>query len=240
MRARAETGEPSPGRSMSSAERLRCFLYEPGRMSYAESFELQQQLHSACAAGEIPGVLILLEHNPVVTMGVKTSPSNLLAGEDSLAARGIELFRTDRGGDITYHGPGQLVGYPILRIREHCSDVHAYLRTLEQVIIDTLATFGLEGTRHGPAGVWVGDRKICSIGVAVRKWVSYHGFALNIDPDMSHFTLINPCGLRSEQLTSLRHLLGCAPAMHEVSAACAEAFACNFGVDFVPWEGRPQ
>jgi lipoate-protein ligase B len=223
---------------MSSTERPGCFLYQPGRISYADAFKIQIELHRACASGETPGILILLEHDPVVTMGVKTSRDNLLASEELLTARGIELARTDRGGDITYHGPGQLVGYPIIRLRDHCADVHHYLRTLEQTIIDTLAHFGLAGTRQGPAGVWVGDKKICSIGVAVRKWITYHGFALNVDPDMSHFTLINPCGLRSEQLTSLRELLGQAPPMDEVRAACAAAFACNFAVDLVPWEGR--
>jgi lipoate-protein ligase B len=240
MRARVEAGERSPGRSVPSPQRLSCFLYEPGRLCYSDALKLQLDLHRACASGDIPGVLILLEHNPVITMGVKTAPSNLLASEESLAERGIELAKTDRGGDITYHGPGQLVGYPIIRLKDHCADVHDYLRTLEQTIIDTLASFGIEGTRHGPAGVWVGDRKVCSIGVAVRKWVTYHGFAFNVDPDMSHFTLINPCGLRSEQLTSLRELLGTAPDMAEVKATYADAFAAGFGVDLTRWDGSTQ
>ncbi len=237
MRSGLEAGEHSPGRLASSQTRPVCFFYEPGRISYGDAFELQLNLHRACASGEIPGTLILLEHNPVVTMGVKTAPSNLLVSAESLARQGIELAVTDRGGDITYHGPGQLVGYPIIRLREHCRDVHHYLRTLEQAIVDAIARFGLQGIRRGDAGVWVGEKKLCSIGVAVRKWTTYHGFALNVDPNMSHFNLINPCGLRSEQLTSLRELLACPPDMAEVGLACAETFAANFGVELVPWGG---
>lgn len=240
MRARVETGEPSPGRSVPPSGRSSCFLYEPGRIPYTDAFKLQRDLHQSCVAGDIPGILILLEHNPVITMGVKTAESNLLASSELLADSGIELAKTDRGGDITYHGPGQLVGYPILRIRDLCGDVHGYLRTLEQSVIDVLSGFGLEGIRHGQAGVWVGDKKVCSIGVAVRKWVSYHGFALNVDPDMAHFSLINPCGLQSEQVTSLKMLLGHAPDMAEVRSMYVQAFAKNFNVEIAPWSAKTQ
>jgi lipoate-protein ligase B len=239
MRSGIEAGEPSPGRCVPSRERPSILLYEPDRhISYDDAVRLQLQLHQSCASGGIHGALILLEHKPVVTMGVKTAQSNLLVSEQALAMQGIELAKTDRGGDITYHGPGQLVGYPILRLRDYCSDVHGYLRTLEQTIVDTLAHYGLSGVRRGNAGVWVGERKVCSIGIAVRKWVTYHGFALNVDPDMSHFNLINPCGLRSEQLASLAELLGAAPDMAEVRAVYARAFARNFEVDLTPWDGQ--
>ncbi len=231
MNARAETGVPSSNRRASSTERPICILFNPGRMPYDDALKLQRELHQAVVSGRKPGALILLEHHPVITMGVGTSESNLLASKETLAERGIALAKTARGGDVTYHGPGQLVGYPIIRLRDHCGDVHTYLRTLEQTIIDTLACFGLDAVRRGPAGVWIGEKKICSIGVAVRKWVTYHGFALNVDPDMSHFSLINPCGLRSEQLTSLKELLGNAPEMIAVKAECARAFSRNFDVN---------
>lgn len=209
------------------------------RISYTAALALQHRLHDECASGRIPGALLLLEHDPVMTMGVKAGEHNVLVSAEALAARGIELVGTDRGGDVTYHGPGQLVGYPIVRVRELGGDLHAYLRGLEQCIIDTIAEFGLEGRRKGPAGVWVGDRKICSIGVAVRKWVTYHGFALNVDPDLSHFALINPCGLDAGVITSMADLLGTPPDMGEVRAACARSFAGVFGVGLSQGSGEP-
>lgn len=209
-----------------------CFLARIDRISYADALRMQLRLHEQVAARNVPGVLLLLEHDPVITMGVKTGEGNVLVRPEVLQQRGIQLVQTDRGGDVTYHGPGQLVGYPILRLRELGGDVHSFLRTLEQSIIDVLADYGLEAGRSGQAGVWVGDKKVCSIGIAVRKWVSYHGFALNVDPDMSHFRLINPCGLDSQKMTSLAQLLGRAPSMDDVSARCASAIARNFGLEF--------
>jgi lipoate-protein ligase B len=218
----------------------RCLaLYNIERISYADALALQRRLHAECASGRIPGALLLLEHDLVLTMGVKTGEHNILVPAEVLAERGIELVETDRGGDVTYHGPGQLVGYPIVKLRELGGDLHAYLRGLEQCIIDTIAEFGLEGRRNGPAGVWVGDRKICSIGVAVRKLVTYHGFALNVDPNMSHFALINPCGLDAGVITSMAELLGSAPQMEDVRAACARSFSAVFGVSLSPEGGEP-
>ena len=194
---------PRPSQNGATGDAAKCLLYNIPRISYADALDIQHDLHTRCAEHRIPGVLILLEHNPVITMGVKTAQSNVLVTPEALSAKGIELVETDRGGDVTYHGPGQLVGYPIVRLRELGCDLHSYLRALEQSIIDALAHFGLEAGRNGPAGVWVGDRKVCSIGVAVRRWVTYHGFALNVDPDLSHFALINPCGLAAEKITTL-------------------------------------
>ena len=215
----------------------KCFLYNIGRISYAKALSLQLDLHAKCADGEIPGILLLLEHDPVITMGVKTGKGNVLVSPEVLKREGIELTETDRGGDVTYHGPGQLVGYPIFRVREMGGDLHRYLRTLEQSIIDALAEFGLKGERNGLAGVWVGDHKVCSIGVAVRKWVTYHGFALNVAPDLRHFGFINPCGMAAERITCMRDLLGFTPDMADVRKACARGFERNFGVDFSPWPG---
>lgn len=208
-------------------------LYNISRLSYTNALNLQLELHDKCVAGEIPGALILLEHDPVITKGVKTGPGNVLVSPHVLESQGIELVDTDRGGDVTYHGPGQLVGYPIFPIRKMGGDLHAYLRQIEQCIIDALADFGLEAQRNGPAGVWVGSHKICSIGVAIRKWVAYHGFALNVAPNMDHFRLINPCGLAAEQLTSLNELLGTTPTMDEVRVACIRAFEQNFCIKLV-------
>ena len=207
-----------------------CLLVNIPIISYFEALKLQLDLHSRCASGDIPGALLLLEHHPVITMGVKTSKSNILLSEDELRVCGIKLVKTDRGGDVTYHGPGQLVGYPILRLRELGLDLHAYLRALEASVILTLAEFGLEGTRKGLAGVWVGDKKVCSIGVAVRKWVTYHGFALNVCPDLSHFSFINPCGLSADCVTSLAEILPDAPDMATVRDVYARCFASTFGV----------
>lgn len=221
--------QDNPSARVDSSELRQCLFLDIERISYSDALALQHNYHAKCATKEIPGMLMLLEHDPVITMGVKeSSHSNVLASPQVLREQGVELVETDRGGDVTYHGPGQLVGYPILPLREIGGDLHAYLRNLEQSVIDTLAVFGLEGHRNGPAGVWVGDKKICSIGIAIRKWVTYHGFALNVDPNLSHFCLINPCGLVSEQITSMAQLLGTAPDMCDVKEAYKKCFAKVF------------
>lgn len=218
-----------------------CLLYNIDRISYTDALALQHVFHAKCAEHEIPGILILLEHDPVITVGVKTAASrNVLVSADVLNKQGISLVETDRGGDVTYHGPGQIVGYPIVRVREFGGDLHNYLRLLEQSVIDVLAEFGLKGERNGLAGVWVGDKKVCSIGVAIRKWVTYHGFALNVNPNMSHFRLINPCGLASDQMTSIAELLGYIPDMNLVRQACARCFAKNFNLNMISWNGEPK
>ena len=214
----------------------KCLLGVIDRLPYTDALALQHELHADCAAGRISGILLLLEHDPVITIGVKqSSDRNVLASEDALEERGIALVETDRGGDVTYHGPGQLVGYPIFRLRDISYDLNSYLRWLEESVISALAEFGLAGERNGPAGVWVGGRKVCSIGVAVRKWTTYHGFALNVDPCMEHFSLINPCGLESRRMTSLAELLGEAPGMEAVRDACARGFAKTFSLEYERW-----
>lgn len=211
----------------------KCLLGFIDRISYTNALALQRELHADCAEGRIPGAFLLLEHDPVITIGVKqSSAGNVLASADVLRERGVELVETDRGGDVTYHGPGQLVGYPIFRLRDIADDLNGYLRGLEESVISALAEFGLTGERNGPAGVWVGDKKVCSIGVAVRRWTTYHGFALNVDPSMEHFGLINPCGLESGRITSLAEMLGEAPEMRAVRDACARGFAKVFSVEY--------
>jgi lipoic acid synthetase len=182
-------------------------------------------------AGKLGGALVVLEHPPVITKGVGTHVENMLVPESVLRANGVEVVETDRGGDATYHGPGQIVGYPIINLRKSGNDVHGFLRLLESVVISTLADYGLEGRRHGLAGVWVGEKKICSIGIAVRGGVSYHGFALNVCPNMRHFAFINPCGLQSEQITSLEQLLDPVPSLDEVRERVIEHFIAQFGIE---------
>jgi lipoyl(octanoyl) transferase len=174
--------------------------------------------------GEIGDQLLLVEHPHVVTMGRNGQAAHLLASAEVLAATGIEYHETNRGGDVTYHGPGQLVGYPIVQLNEWKRDVHAYVRALEEVIIRVLADFGLTGERvAGATGVWTGGAKICAIGVHLSRWVSSHGFALNVTTDLQYFQYIVPCGL-TKPVTSLRQL-GVAVSMDEVKSAVRRRFA---------------
>jgi lipoyl(octanoyl) transferase len=183
-----------------------CQVRHLGRMDYAAALSLQKQLEAERKDGLIPDQLLLLEHPHVITLGRNGRQENLLAGREVLERAGIAFFPTDRGGDITYHGPGQLVGYPILDLREWKRDVGAYVRAIEQVIIDTLADFGiLAGRIPKLTGVWVGERKIAAIGVHISRWVTSHGFALNVSTDLRYFQYIVPCGL-SKPVTSMAQL----------------------------------
>ena len=180
-----------------------------GLVPYAEALELQRAAARARLDKRIDeDVLILLEHPPVVTTGRGTSAGNLLLGKDALAARGIELFDVERGGDVTFHGPGQLVGYPIIDLTRHTQDLHWYLRQVEQVLIDALASFDIRAERNpGKTGVWTGGRKIASIGVHARQWVTWHGFALNVTTDLSYFDVMVPCGIPGVTMTSIEREL---------------------------------
>lgn len=206
-------------------------LIELGTVGYREALGLQLELHSQVRDGRLGGALILLEHDPVITTGVGTHAENLLAPETVLRANGIDLVESDRGGDATYHGPGQLVAYPIVNLRGRGNDVHEFLRLLENVVISTLSDLGLEGTRHGRAGVWVGGKKVCSIGIAVRRGITYHGLALNVSPNMRHFAFINPCGLESSMITSLEELVAPVPGIPAVRERLAEHFLLNLGIE---------
>jgi len=205
-----------------------------GTLPYRTAWDTQLRFHDEVATGVHPGgVLMLVEHPPVITMGRRAgSPGHLLASHAMLAARGVELVETDRGGDITFHGPGQLVAYPILPLNTYHLNLHAYLRLLEQVIIDTLARFAIPAFRDPfPAcatGVWVGSpdnpAKITAIGIKVRRWITLHGLALNVSTDLSFFNLINPCGL-SRPVTSMQKILAAhCPPMADVKTALADVF----------------
>jgi lipoate-protein ligase B len=203
-------------------------VYDLGRVPYRAALAFQRRAVETRARGESPDVLYLLEHEPVLTVGRGGKGGNLRAAGPELARRGIEVVPVERGGDITYHGPGQLVGYPIVGLAglPGGMDLHRYLRDLEQALIDTLSSFGLGAGRRPPyTGVWVGDRKVAAIGVAVRRWIAFHGFALNIDPDLEHFDLIHPCGIRDLGVASMASLLGEAPARELVISRLADAFS---------------
>ncbi len=181
------------------------WVVRQGVTPYGEILELQRRIAAARITGEVAqDVLLLLEHDPVVTMGRSSKDKNLIASKDFLAGRGVELFEVERGGDVTFHGPGQLVGYPIIDLKRHKQDLHWYLRQLEQAIISTLSGFGIAAARNvGYTGVWTGRRKIASIGVHARDWVTWHGFALNVSTDLSYFDMIVPCGIPGVVMTSI-------------------------------------
>jgi len=203
-----------------------------GTIPYAEALALQAELVEARKTGSIPDQLLLLQHPPVITLGVKTrnDRSNVLATPELLEQRGVELFETGRGGDVTYHGPGQLVGYPILDLRPDRCDVHRYVRDLEEALIQVAGAFGLTAGRvAGLTGVWVGRDKLAAIGVRISRWITCHGFALNVGTDLSHFGLIVPCGISDRGVTSLEILLGRRVPMVEVENAAVAAVASVFG-----------
>jgi lipoyl(octanoyl) transferase len=207
-----------------------------GRVAYAAGLELQQQLVDERRAGAIGDTLLLLEHPPVITTGARArgARTNIVASADVLAREGVEIFDTGRGGDVTYHGPGQLVGYPIVDLRPDRQDVHRYVRDLEEALIVAIARFGITGTRvPGLSGVWVGERdreeKIAAIGVRISRWITSHGFALNVNTDLRHFQLIVPCGIADRGVTSIARVLGRAVAMADVEDAVVDGFREVFG-----------
>ena len=210
-----------------------------GTVGYAEGLELQKQLVERRKAGEIPDQLLLLQHPPVITLGVRSKDrSNVLATPEALASAGVELFETGRGGDVTFHGPGQLVGYPIIDLRPDRQDVHRYVRDLEEVMIRMAARFGVAASRvPGLTGAWVNRaqpgsaprwEKLAAIGVRIARWITSHGFAFNVTTNLDHFGLIVPCGISDLGVTSLGQLLGKHVSMDEVEAAAIGCLADVF------------
>ena len=202
-----------------------------GRLDYAEALELQRNIARDRIAGTIQqDVLLLMEHPPVVTMGRASKEKHLVASPEFLKSKGVELFEVERGGDVTFHGPGQLVGYPIIDLKRHRQDLHWYLRKIEESLINTLADFGIPGERNTAyTGVWTRGKKIASIGVHARDWVTWHGFALNVNTDLSYFDLIIPCGIDGVVMTSIAREVGSEMVSMQdvrdrVSAKFAEAF----------------
>jgi lipoyl(octanoyl) transferase len=202
-----------------------------GRVNYDAALELQKTLVEDRRAGRIGDTLLLLEHPPVITLGVKTrgSREHVVASADELEAAGVTVYETGRGGDVTYHGPGQLVGYPILDLRPDRSDVHRYVRDLEQALISAVGALGVSAGRvNGLTGVWTGapgaERKLAAIGVRISRWITSHGFALNVSRTLDHFNLIVPCGITDRGVTSLEHELGHEVTMTEVEDAVVAGF----------------
>ena len=203
-----------------------------GLVPYADGLALQRDLVEARKAGQIPDQLLLLQHPPVITLGakVRNDRSHVLASDEALDEAGVSLFEAGRGGDVTYHGPGQLVGYPILDLRPDRCDVHRYVRDLEEVMIGMAAGFGVRAERvAGLTGAWVGRNKLAAIGVRISRWITSHGFAFNVSTDLAHFGLIVPCGIADRGVTSLGELLGAAPPMAVVEDAAIASFAAVFG-----------
>jgi lipoyl(octanoyl) transferase len=202
-----------------------------GLVPYDEALALQRDLVERRKADAIPDQLLLVEHPPVLTLGVRGDGgrSHILAGADELATQGIGVFETGRGGDVTYHGPGQIVGYPVISLKPDRCDVHRYVRDLEEVLIRVAADFGIAAGRvAGLTGVWVGDEKLAAIGVRISRWVTSHGFALNHSTDLSHFGLIVPCGIADRGVTSLAKLC-CGASRAEVEARVVVQFSTVFG-----------
>ena len=201
-----------------------------GRMPYAEALELQRSIARDRISGAISqDVLLLMEHPPVVTLGRSTKEKHLVASPEFLQTHGVELFEVERGGDVTFHGPGQLVGYPIVDLKRHRQDLHWYLRKIEEALINALADYGIPGERNPSfTGVWTRGKKIASIGVHARDWVTWHGFALNVTTDLSFFDLIVPCGNYGVVMTSIAREVGSDVSAQDVrdrvSAKFAEAF----------------
>ncbi|MFP5286338.1 MAG: lipoyl(octanoyl) transferase LipB [Thermoanaerobaculia bacterium] len=203
-----------------------------GRVPYAEAVELQHSARQAIRTGEGPERFLLLEHPHVYTLGRNADSADILAGGEWLRARGIEVAECNRGGQVTYHGPGQLVGYPVVDLNPDRRDIRRYVRDLQEVLIRTLAEHGVEarpGEQQALIGVWVGERKIASIGVHLSRWITTHGFALNVSTDLSYFSGIIPCGLDQVEMTSIERLTGEAPSLPEIAAVCARHFGEVFG-----------
>lgn len=201
-------------------------------MAYGDALALQRALADDRRADRVGDLLLLVEHPPVLTLGVRGDGGrgHILVTDEALAARGIEVFETGRGGDITYHGPGQLVGYPILDLKPDRQDVHRYVRDLEEALIRTAGDYGIAAERvPGLTGVWVGRDKLAAIGVRIARWVTSHGFALNVSTDLDQFNLIVPCGIADRGVTSIERLLGRRVEMREVEERIASRFCEVFG-----------
>lgn len=224
-----------------------------GRVSYKTAWDIQQAIQakiieekleerrSGSSIQRSPDVLLFVEHPHVFTLGKSGKMDHLLADEQRLAFLGAEFFRNDRGGDITYHGPGQIVGYPIMDLDRHFTDIHRYLRTLEEVAIRTCADFGIEAGRiDGLTGVWIKDAKICAFGVKCSRWVTMHGFAFNVDPKLDYFDAIVPCGIPDHSVTSLAKILGYDPGIEEVKTRLLSHFADLFQVDIQSVSSIPE
>jgi len=213
---------------------MTCHVERLGRVDYAEGTRLQRERVAARKAGVIPDTLLLLEHPHVYTLGRNAKKDNILLSVEQLTTRGAQVFEIDRGGDVTYHGPGQLVGYPILDLAQHRRDIAWYMRSLEEVLIAVARDYGIEAGRlAGAPGVWVGNDKLAAMGVHISRWVTSHGFAFNVNTDLHYFDWIVPCGLRDKGVTSLQKLLGRQVGTDEVAERVVRHFVEVFDLEMV-------
>jgi lipoate-protein ligase B len=204
-------------------------IWQLGVVEYGAAYQLQKKIHEQRVAGEAGDTLLLLEHPPTITVGKAGKLENVLVSSETLERMGISFYFADRGGDVTYHGPGQLVGYPILDLSSKGGDLKRYVRDLEEVLIRTLEDFSIKAGRDPQhVGVWIGQKKIASIGLSIREWVTMHGFALNVCTNLEHFSLINGCGLKNRKATSIANILGFQPSMEQVT----ERLLCHFSEVF--------
>jgi lipoyl(octanoyl) transferase len=209
-----------------------------GLTGYADGLRLQERAVEGLRAGDGREQLLLLEHPHVFTLGRGADAANILADEKQRALHSIEVHETGRGGDVTYHGPGQLVGYPIINLKPDRCDVHRYVRDIEEVLIRTVGEYGITGKRiNGLTGVWVGNEKIAAIGVRIARWITSHGFALNVNTDLQYFQMIVPCGITDKGVTSLARLAGRRLDLREVARVAARHFAEIFDRDIISLEG---
>ncbi len=207
-------------------------IVQLGRTRYGQAWEVQRSYFERRVAGFAADTLLLTEHEHVYTLGTSSDDQHLLASTDELRALGADVHHVDRGGDITYHGPGQIVGYPVIHLGDAGFDAHGYLRSLEEVIIRSLSRFGIRSTRDsGLTGVWVGSEKIAAIGIKVSHWVTMHGFALNVNTDLGYFGRIIPCGIFHKGVTSMEHILGHPIPMDDVTAELVRNFRDIFSYD---------
>lgn len=200
-----------------------------GRIDFKKAWELQKTYFENRSLGEIDDTIFICEHNHTYTLGKVADKKNLLMSEEELKKKGIDVYEIDRGGDITYHGPGQIVGYPILDLSNWKTDTNAYLRSLEEVIIKTCREYEIEAGRNNKfTGVWIGNRKICAIGIKINKWVTMHGFALNVNTDLNFFNGIIPCGITDKEVTSMQKELGAEISIDEVKTKVLKNFVDVF------------
>ena len=201
-----------------------------GRTAYADALALQESLHDARKRNEVPDTLLLLEHPHVITLGRAANRDNILADEQTRAEKSVELFETGRGGDVTYHGPGQLVGYPIISLAPDRQDVRRYVRHIQEVLVRTARDFGVEAEPRGGefVGVWVGDEKLAAIGIRISRWVTMHGFAFNVTTNLDYFNLIVPCGIPDHGVTSLAKILNRKIELEAVAEAVRKHFGDVF------------
>jgi lipoyl(octanoyl) transferase len=211
----------------------RALFSDLGRFEYQAAWDLQQALQAELIEHHSPEYLLFVEHPPTITIGRRGTADEVVAPRKVLEARGITVTQTDRGGQVTYHGPGQIVAYPILDLQAHSLGLHDYMRLLEESVIRTIAEYGVKGYRvEGRTGVWVGKEKICAMGIRVRRWCTIHGLALNVDTDLNHFGMIIPCGIRDRGVTSLKVLLGdAAPSNDAVRVRLRHHLAEQFGLE---------